>query len=80
MERIGGGACGCGRSLCYEDFACGCSWDHGDFRPCELHESAERCPVCSNWVYEIHPDLNLFVHDECRGEYVNGRAEYLSDR
>lgn len=77
MESIGGGNCGCGRpGTCYEDFQCGCSIDHGDLRPCELHENAERCPVCQNWVYEVHPTHNVWVHDECWGEYVATRAEY----
>ena len=43
-ERIlvAGGNCGCGQmsgAACWEAFACGCEYDHGDFRPCDLHEA-----------------------------------------
>lgn len=64
---IGGGNCGCGyMGACYEDFACGCSYDHGDFRPCDLHEAEQeqerqsqemqsRVDAASDWARDEDP-------------------------
>lgn len=74
MEVYGGGNCGCGYAgTCYVDFVCGCSYDHGQMMPCAAHGGpaivAETCPVCRATVSEAHPKYNVWVHDECLGEY-----------
>ena len=55
-----GGNCGCGYlGTCYEDCDCGCEWDHGDVRRCEVHEleyqaevMASRVDASSDWALD----------------------------
>lgn len=58
MIRTAGGNCGCGRpGACWEAFACGCEWDHGDMRRCPEHELehqaeelASRADAAADWA------------------------------